>query len=107
MEEGRSQGSALRGHHARHIAVLQTDECPPVGSLNAGGTAGSALISQEIVIACNGELYPIAAVEAAYAVGIVEPCFHQVVVEAAETYAGGLPPFLHLIVDSDFVGKSA
>ena len=104
-EEGCIKAGGTGGHHAGRREVLQPNLCAAVGGLYTIGTGGGALIAQQGVIAGRRELYPVAAVETAHAVGVVELSLEEVAADASEPNAGGRSPRLGLVFKRNLVSK--
>lgn len=58
--------------------ATQTNGSTSVSSLNTSGTSGSALILEQFAVTCDGEFYPIAAVETTDAICIVDLGLYQI-----------------------------
>lgn len=104
-EKGCIKAGGSGGYHAGCREVLQPNLCAAVGGLYAIGTGGGALIAQQSVVASRRELYPVAAVETAHAVGVVELCLKEVVADASEPNVSGRSPRLGLVFKRNLVGE--
>ena len=103
-DEGCIEAGGTGCYHAGCRKVLQPNLCPAVGGLYAIGTGGGALISQQCIVAGSRELYPLATVETAHAVGVIELCLKEVAADAPKADAGGRSPLLGLVFKRNLVG---
>ena len=92
-------------HDAGACKAAKANGGSTIGSLDATGACGGALVDEQFAIAGNRELNPIAAVETTDAIGIVELGLDQVGGNPRESQFGRLSPMCGLIFEGDFVGQ--
>ena len=86
-------------HDAGTCKAAKANGGSTIGSLDATGACGGALVDEQFAIAGNRELNPVAAVETADAIGIVELGLDQVGGNPRESQFGRLSPMFGLIFE--------